>query len=86
MDLLPAGDRVLTATPALADPLMDASEIEVGPGDAGRIVLAPGFASHGEPVRLLRDAEGAAAGIKIGGLPLLPEADVVPAMCARWKG
>jgi CubicO group peptidase (beta-lactamase class C family) len=86
VDLLPAGDRVLMAAPAQADPLMDAAEIEVGSGDAGRIALAPGFGSHGEPVRLLRDAAGAAAGIEMGGLPLLPEADVVRTMCARWKG
>ena len=48
---------MLVANPLLANPVLDASEIEVaGRGRdgaaSGRVALAGGFANHGEPVRL----------------------------------
>jgi CubicO group peptidase (beta-lactamase class C family) len=58
-DLVPAGKRVLVTNPAFWNPMMDASEIEVLDEDHGRIVLAGGYGSHGEPARLVRDAGGA---------------------------
>src|SRR5205814_206588 len=42
LDLVPVGDRVLILTPALPNPLTDASEVEVTGADAGQIALAPG--------------------------------------------
>ena len=44
--------------PALLNPVMDASELVVSGRDKGRIALAGGFASHGEPARRVRNKRG----------------------------
>ena len=49
VDLVPVRGKVLVAMPALFNPFLDAAEIR-----RGRIALAGGFASHGEPARLGR--------------------------------
>jgi CubicO group peptidase (beta-lactamase class C family) len=75
VDLLPMGDdRVLVALPAYWNPLMDAAEIEVLGPDHGRVALASGYGSHGEKVRLVRDAAGQVAELRIGGGRAVPEA------------
>lgn len=75
VDLLPmAGKRVLLATPGLVNPVLDASEVEVEAPDRGRVVQGGGFAHHGEPVRLERDARGRILRLWHGGMPLQPEA------------
>jgi CubicO group peptidase (beta-lactamase class C family) len=74
VDLLPLGERVVIATPAFSNPMLDASEIEVTGPDEGRIALAPGFGSQGERVRLVRDAAGVPVEFWIGGMRLRPEA------------
>lgn len=85
-DLLPVGDRVLLAGPAFYDPLMDAPEIEVTGPDQGRIALAGGFGSHGEPVRLVRDAAGTPVEFVLGGMRCVTEAALLPEMAARYGG
>ena len=89
-DLLPMADKVRVANPALANPLMDASELEVDPRDRqgashGRIALAGGFAAHGEPVRLLRDARQRATELWLAGNQLLPEAKVAKELDAKYR-
>ncbi len=89
-DLLPVGDRVPVANPALPNPLMDASEIEgLAKGrraqEAGRITLAGGFASHGEPARLVRDGRGRVAEVWLGGTRLQPEAKVARELARRYE-
>lgn len=84
-DLLPAGDRVLMALPALLNPVFDASEIEAE-GDAGRIVSAAGFANHGEPIRLLRGADGRVEAVELGGTRMLPEAAMAAEMARLYGG
>ena len=79
VDLLPTASRVLVANPGLVNPVLDASEIEVEPrlrGGSlhGRIVLAGGFAHHGEPARLELDARRRPKALWIGGTRLLLEA------------
>ena len=81
--------KVLVANPALPNPLLDASEIEVEGRDRsgasqGRIALAGGFASHGEPARLQRDARGKAAAFWLGGTKLLPEAKAATELAAKY--
>jgi CubicO group peptidase (beta-lactamase class C family) len=66
-DLVPMGDRVLVANPQFNNPFMDAGEIEVTGRDTGIIVSASGYASHGEPVRRVRDKRGKVTGIWLGG-------------------
>ena len=67
IDLVPAGARVLVARPDFLNPFLDASEIEVQRRDRGRIALAGGYASHGEPARLLRNRRGAIIEVQLGG-------------------
>jgi hypothetical protein len=83
VDLLPMGERVVMATPAISNPMIDLSEIEVTGPDEGRISLAPGFGSHGERVRLVRDAAGEAVEFHLGGMRFLREAALRAEMEAR---
>ncbi len=82
IDLLPmGGDKVMVANPALANPLLDATELAINPRtrsglDQGRIALAGGYGSHGEPVRLVRDAAGRATEFWLAGARYLPLAKV----------
>jgi D-alanyl-D-alanine carboxypeptidase len=82
-DLLPmAGSRVLLANPGLANPVLDASQIEVTGTDRGHVTLGGGFANHGEPVRIERDARGRIRRVWHGGMPLVREADAAKALAA----
>jgi D-alanyl-D-alanine carboxypeptidase len=84
VDLLPmAGARVLLAAPGLANPVLDASEVEVEAPDRGRVLLGGGFAQHGEPVRIERDARGRIARLWHGGMLLQPEAPTRRALRRR---
>ena len=84
LDLVPVGDRVLILTPALPNPLTDASEVEVTGADAGQIALAPGLGNHGEPVRRSRGADGAVDEVWLGGTRLLPETQMAAELKARY--
>ena len=67
IDLVAAGERVLVARPDFLNPLLDASEVEVHGRDRGRIALAGGYASHGEPACLIRNRRGAITEVRLGG-------------------
>jgi len=88
LDLVPVHGRVLVANPGLANPMQDASEIEVdgkrGDASHGRIVLAGGYMSHGEPARLVFDARGKPAQFWLGGTCYLPEAKVAKELTQRY--
>ena len=84
VDTVPVGDRVLVAAPALSLPFTDASEIETTAPDAGRIALASGMASHGEPVRLVRPGPGVSERLHLGGTDLLPEAALKAELAQRY--
>jgi CubicO group peptidase (beta-lactamase class C family) len=73
VDLVPAGNLVLAANPQLLNPLLDAAEIEVTGRDTGQIALAPGFHSHGQPVRRVRNKRGAVSDIWLAGSNLKRE-------------
>jgi hypothetical protein len=85
VDLVPVGGKVFVATPAFLNPLLDASELAVTGRDRGRIALAGGFASHGEPARLVRGARRRVGELWLGGTKLLPEAKVAREMAARYE-
>lgn len=67
IDLVPMGDVVIVGNPYAFNPFMDASEIAVTGRDTGRIVLAAGYASHGEPVRRVRNAAGSVTEVWLAG-------------------
>ncbi len=74
IDLVPVRGKVLVATPAFFNPFMDAGEIR-----GGRIVLAGGYANHGERARLGKKE------LWLGGTRYLPEAVVAREMERRYR-
>jgi hypothetical protein len=75
----------MVAIPAYFNPFMDASELEVRSRNDGRIVLAGGYASHGEPVRLVRNGRGDILEVWLGGMRFLREAQVAKEMASRYQ-
>ena len=75
----------MVASPAYFNPFMDASELEVRSRNEGRIMLAGGYGSHGEPVRLIRNNSGEILEVWLGGARFLREAKVVKEMEARYQ-
>lgn len=89
VDLLPVHDKVLVANPALSNPVLDVAELELTGRDRqgverGRIALANGYASHGEPAALERDARGRPTALQLAGARLLPEAAAAKELRARY--
>jgi CubicO group peptidase (beta-lactamase class C family) len=80
IDLVPAGARVLVARPDFLNPFLDASEVEVQGRDRGRIALAGGYASHGEPAGLVRNRRGAITEVRLGGTHFRSERSVAREM------
>ena len=73
VDLVPIGNIVIAAVPGAINPFMDASEIEISGRDAGRIAVAAGYGSHGEPVRRIRNKAGKVTDVWLAGSNLKPE-------------
>lgn len=86
VDLVPMGDVVLITNPHMGNPFLDVSEIAVTGRDKGRIALAGGYGSHGEPVRRTRDAAGEVAELWLAGSMLQPEALVAADIAKRYGG
>ncbi|KIZ47470.1 MULTISPECIES: serine hydrolase domain-containing protein [Rhodopseudomonas] len=84
LDLVPIGGRVVVGNPHAINPFMDASEIEVSGRDKGRIALAAGYASHGEPVRRLRSRTGKVTSVWFAGSEVRSEKVVAAAMLRRY--
>jgi len=84
LDLVPIGGRVIVGNPHAINPFMDASEIEVSGRDRGRIVLAVGYASHGEPVRRVRSRTGKVTSVWFAGGEVRPEKVVAATMLRRY--
>jgi CubicO group peptidase (beta-lactamase class C family) len=80
VDLVPMASKVLVATPAYFNPFMDAAEIK-----NGRIVLAGGYASHGERARLVRGGRGSVIEVWLGGTRYLSERRVAREMEQRYR-
>jgi CubicO group peptidase (beta-lactamase class C family) len=85
-DWLPMGARkVMIASPAWFNPVMDATELEVTGRDKARIALAGGFMNHGEAVTRLRNARGRVTAIRFAGAKLLSEAALRREVIARYE-
>jgi CubicO group peptidase (beta-lactamase class C family) len=74
IDLVPMRGKVLVATPAWFNPFMDAAEVR-----GGRIALASGYASHGEPARLGRRE------LWLGGVRYLREPALARELVRRYS-
>ena len=84
LDLVPMGNRVLIAAPAMLNPVMDASEITVSSATEGKITLANGFASHGETVRRKPGRNGRIEEVWLGGTRFVPEHKAIAELKARY--
>ncbi|HUF80394.1 MAG TPA: serine hydrolase domain-containing protein [Burkholderiales bacterium] len=84
IDLVATGKKVLVARPDFFNPLLDASEIAVHGRSEGRIALAGGYASHGEPARLLRNRRNQVLEVQLGGTRLRAERRVAREMASRY--
>jgi CubicO group peptidase (beta-lactamase class C family) len=84
-DLVPVGDKVLLAAPGAPNPLLKAGELEVSGPDQARISQAGGFATYGEPAKLIRGADGAVSEVKLGGGRLVSEAALAAETLARYE-
>jgi CubicO group peptidase (beta-lactamase class C family) len=83
-DLVPMGDKVLVAVPGAWAPFADASELEIIGKDKGRIALAGGYGSHGEPVRCVRKKSGRIGELWLAATKLVPEEELAAEMEARY--
>jgi len=83
-DLVPMGDKVIIVGPGLWSPLLDAGEIKVTGRNTGRIALANGYGSHGEPVRRVRAKSGRITELWLAATKLLPAAKIAREMEARY--
>ncbi len=84
-DVVPvAKNRVLLATPALAQPFFDATVVETTGRDTGKVIEAQAFGDLGEGVRRTRDGNGAATELWVGGKQLKREADLVAEIRNRY--
>jgi CubicO group peptidase (beta-lactamase class C family) len=83
-DLVPMGNVVVVANPQFGNPLMDAAEIEVTGRDTGRITLAGGYESYGEPVRRTRSKTGTVTDIWLAGINAKPEKRVAAEMERKY--
>ncbi|MBM3599100.1 MAG: beta-lactamase family protein [Alphaproteobacteria bacterium] len=84
VDLVPVGGKVVVAVPALFNPFMDATELEIGKRDRGRIALAGGFLAHGEQVRRVRSKGGRVAELWLAGNKLVSEAKLIRELEGRY--
>jgi CubicO group peptidase (beta-lactamase class C family) len=84
VDLVPMGKKVLVAGPGFTQPFNKMSELEITGRDTGKIALAGGFASHGEPVHRIRGKGGKITAIRLAGGTVYPEATAVKDLAARW--
>jgi CubicO group peptidase (beta-lactamase class C family) len=83
-DLVPMGNIVICGNPHAFNPFLDATEIEVTGRDTGRISLAPGYGSHGEAVRLIRNKAGKVIEVQFAGGKGRPEKAVAAEMERRY--
>ena len=84
-DLVAIGEKVLLASPGLANPVLKVPELTVTGPDQARISQSGAFGSYGEPARLLRGADGAVTSVQVAGGRLIPEAALAAELTARYE-
>ena len=84
-DLVPAGETVFLANPAMSNPVLKAGELTVAGPDEARISQAGAFASFGEPARLIRGEDGQVAEVMIAGGRLVSERVLAAELTGRYE-
>ena len=83
-DIVPMGDKILLAAPGLANPFDKVAELTVTGPDEAKIAEAGAFDRYGETVRLVRGPDGAVTEVWIASGQMLPEAELVAELVARY--
>jgi CubicO group peptidase (beta-lactamase class C family) len=86
IDLVPMGEKVMVAVPGIWAPFANASELEITGKREGRIAVAAGYGSHGEPVRCVRRKSGKIAELWLSATRLVPEDELAAEMATRYEG
>ena len=86
IDLVPAGSRVFAVYPGAWKPFDGATEIEVSDAGTGRMVRSDGFASYGEPARLIRNDAHEVVEVSLGGTILRREEEVADELLKMASG
>jgi len=84
-DLVPVGEKVLLASPAMPSPFLKVPELTLTGADEARISQAGAFASYGEPARLVRGGDGAVIEVLIAGGRSIPEAALAAELIGRYE-
>jgi CubicO group peptidase (beta-lactamase class C family) len=84
VDVVPMDDKVILVAPGFTTPMTDAGEITVSGRDHGKITLANGYGSYGEPVRSVRAKSGKITELWLSATRFLPAAKVAREMEARY--
>ena len=77
-------ENVLAIGPGFINPFTESTAIEITGRHAGRSASAPGFGSHGEPVRCVRGRTGKITELWLAGSKLLPAGKLAREMEARY--
>jgi len=85
-DLVPVGEKVLLASPGLANPFLKVPEAVIERQGEARIVEASGFHSYGEPVRLMRGKRGKVTSVWVGSGEMVSEAALKAELLDRYGG
>jgi CubicO group peptidase (beta-lactamase class C family) len=84
IDLVPMDNKVLVTAPGFTNPMIDASELEITGRNSGRIALAGGYASHGEPVSCVRAKSGRITALKLAAGTFYPASRAAREIEARY--
>jgi CubicO group peptidase (beta-lactamase class C family) len=84
-DLVPMGNKVLVALPAMATPFLNVTELTVNGRDKARITQAGSFGNYGEPARRMRDKNGKVAEVRLASGRLIAEKALARELLARYK-
>ncbi len=84
-DLVPMGDKVLLAIPAMTTPFLKVAELNVTGRDKASIVQSGAFGNYGEPVRRIRDKRGKVTEMRIASGSLVPEAALAKELKTRYR-
>lgn len=83
-DLVPMGDKVLLALPALPTPFIKVAELTVSGRDSAKITQSGAFGSYGETAKRVRKA-GKITELRIASGRLLPEAALAKETAKRYR-
>ena len=85
-DVVELGGRLVLVRPTAPDPLPGMEELQVVDARTLRVAAQPGFGAAGELVHLERDADGAVASVRLGGVTYRPMAEFLRRREAAARG